>query len=89
MALVVATALAALATEQNVTVLASIHQPSSQTFGAFSSLLLLDSGHAVYSGPAQEAAVHFAALGQPCPLGWSHADWLLKVIVGRSSRSTT
>ena len=83
MALVVATALAALATEQNVTVLASIHQPSSQTFGAFSSLLLLDSGHAVYSGPAQEAAVHFAALGQPCPLGWSHADWLLEVIVGR------
>jgi ABC-type multidrug transport system ATPase subunit len=85
LALVVVRALADLASASGVTVIASIHQPSSQVFLTFNNLLLLHSGHAVYLGPTHEAAIHFAALGQPCPDGWSHADWLLEVLVGRKA----
>ena len=83
LALVVASALAELAATASVTIICSIHQPSSQTFACFSDLLLLDSGHAVYHGPCSGVASHLTSLGAPCPTGWSHSDWMLEVIVGR------
>ena len=39
------------------TVIASIHQPSSEVFEVFDQLMILSQGHAVYHGPAAAASV--------------------------------
>jgi ABC-type multidrug transport system ATPase subunit len=83
LALVVATAVSELARAANVTVICSIHQPSSQVFAAFTELLLLDSGCAVYHGAGSGVAERLSSLGAPCPQGWSHSDWMLEVLVNR------
>lgn len=75
MALIVAQALADLAHRTNVTVICSIHQPSSQVFLSFDQLLLLDGGHVAYNGVAREAATHFAAV-RDARLCWLAVWWV-------------
>ena len=78
-ALVLTQRLRRIASEQGITVVASIHQPSSQIFLAFDRLVLLHLGRTVYRGAPADAAPCFAQLsgGGGCPDGWSHADWVL------------
>ncbi|KAK9899179.1 hypothetical protein P389DRAFT_158475 [Cystobasidium minutum MCA 4210] len=65
---------------QRTTIIATIHQPSSQIFHAFDSILLLSSqGTQIYLGKAEGAAGHFAELGYPCPHDWNPADHLLEI----------
>uniref|UniRef100_A0A7S0Q580 ABC transporter domain-containing protein n=1 Tax=Coccolithus braarudii TaxID=221442 RepID=A0A7S0Q580_9EUKA len=64
-----------------VTVVCSIHQPSSQVFALFDKLILLNKGEALYQGPTLEAANRFATLGLPCPATFGHAEWLLEALV--------
>ncbi|KAI5058548.1 hypothetical protein GOP47_0026718 [Adiantum capillus-veneris] len=56
-----------LARDGGRTLIASIHQPSSEVFALFDSLFLLSSGRTVYFGDRALASEHFCNAGYPCP----------------------
>ncbi|KAL9413822.1 hypothetical protein AB3S75_042334 [Citrus x aurantiifolia] len=62
------------------TIIASIHQPSSEVFQLFHNLCLLSSGQTVYFGPASAANEFFALNGFPCPILQNPSDYFLKTI---------
>ncbi|KAG8092096.1 hypothetical protein GUJ93_ZPchr0012g20089 [Zizania palustris] len=62
------------------TVIASIHQPSSEVFELFDRLYLLSGGRTVYFGQASEACEFFAQAGFPCPPMRNPSDHFLRCI---------
>ncbi|KAG9036166.1 hypothetical protein FRB95_009740 [Tulasnella sp. JGI-2019a] len=79
-ALKVATVLQQLARDPNypTTVIASIHQPSSNLYRTFDQVLVLSGGLTLYNGAGGlEPSTHFAARGHPCPAMYNIADHLL------------
>ncbi|KAG0462159.1 hypothetical protein HPP92_020635 [Vanilla planifolia] len=62
------------------TVIASIHQPSSEVFALFDQLCLLSGGKTVYFGNASEACEFFAQAGFPCPSLRNPSDHFLRCI---------
>ncbi|GMH16097.1 hypothetical protein Nepgr_017938 [Nepenthes gracilis] len=62
------------------TVIASIHQPSSEVFELFDRLYLLSAGKTVYFGQASEAYEFFAQAGFPCPALRNPSDHFLRCI---------
>ncbi|KAH1215468.1 ABC transporter G family member 11 [Glycine max] len=62
------------------TIVASIHQPSSEIFELFHDLCLLSSGETVYFGPASDANQFFASNGFPCPTLHNPSDHYLRII---------
>ncbi|XP_060073038.1 uncharacterized protein LOC132552828 [Ylistrum balloti] len=74
------------ATKYNKTIIASVHQPSSQIFHMFSNLLLLKEGKMVYFGLADKVLQHFVSLGLTCDKHHNPADFLLQVLT--ADRST-
>lgn len=60
------------------TVVATIHQPSSDTFALFDKLLLLMDGYPIYQGSAKNACDYFAKLGYQVPQYTNPADYFLK-----------
>ncbi|XP_057514507.1 ABC transporter G family member 11-like [Actinidia eriantha] len=62
------------------TVIASIHQPSSEVFELFDRLYLLSGGKTVYFGLASEAYELFAQAGFPCPALRNPSDHFLRCI---------
>ncbi|GAU46848.1 hypothetical protein TSUD_83550 [Trifolium subterraneum] len=62
------------------TIVASIHQPSSEVFELFHDLCLLSSGETVYFGPASEANQFYASNGFPCPTLYNPSDHYLRII---------
>jgi ABC-type multidrug transport system ATPase subunit/ABC-type multidrug transport system permease subunit len=69
-----------LALEHNTTVVLSIHQPRSDIFHMFDSLMVLSQGRLVYSGPPTTATQHFAKLGYVCPSDFNPADFIIDTI---------
>lgn len=66
-----------IAKSENIVVIASIHQPSSATFGLFSHLILLSGGKTVYSGPTDAVVPYFDSQGVPVPAMTNTAEFLL------------
>ena len=64
------------AVDQKRTVIATIHQPSSDVFRLFDKLCLLVDGKVVFFGPCSEAAAYFQKLGEatPAPAVWACPD---------------
>lgn len=62
------------------TVIATLHQPSSQMFHMFDKLLLLADGQTAFLGSAKEALPYFADLGFKCPSQYNPADYLLNIL---------
>ncbi|KAL9224349.1 hypothetical protein vseg_000392 [Gypsophila vaccaria] len=62
------------------TVIASIHQPSSEVFELFDCLYLLSGGKTVYFGKASESYEFFAQAGFPCPSLRNPSDHFLRCI---------
>ncbi|KAI4296379.1 hypothetical protein L6164_036342 [Bauhinia variegata] len=62
------------------TIVAAIHQPSSEVFELFHDLCLLSSGETVYFGPASAANEFFSSNGFPCPALHNPADHFLRII---------
>ncbi|KAM0755765.1 hypothetical protein T439DRAFT_320473 [Meredithblackwellia eburnea MCA 4105] len=62
------------------TVLTTIHQPNSQIFHLFDTVLALSGGgRQIYFGPAAQVTNHFATRGHNSPDGWNPADYLLEL----------
>ncbi|CAL5184972.1 unnamed protein product [Lathyrus oleraceus] len=62
------------------TVIASIHQPSSEVFELFDQLYLLSGGKTVYFGQASDAYEFFEQAGFPCPALRNPSDHFLRCI---------
>ncbi|KAA3482535.1 ABC transporter G family member 11-like [Gossypium australe] len=62
------------------TIIASIHQPSSEVFQLFHSRFLLSAGKTVYFGTLSAANEFFASNGFPCPTLQNPSDHFLKTI---------
>ncbi|KAJ8628654.1 hypothetical protein MRB53_021977 [Persea americana] len=69
-----------LARQGGRTVIASIHQPSSEVFELFHNLCLLSAGRTVYFGPVSAANEFFALNGFPCPSMRNPSDHYLRTI---------
>ncbi|KAK1268810.1 ABC transporter G family member 11 [Acorus gramineus] len=69
-----------LAKHDGRTVVASIHQPSSEVFELFHNLCLLSYGKTVYFGPRSFTSEFFAYNGFPCPSLTNPSDHYLRTI---------
>jgi ABC-type multidrug transport system ATPase subunit len=60
-------------------VIASIHQPSTNTLLLFDNVLLLTGGKTVYYGPPANSIRYFISLGHPPPALLSPAEFMLEL----------
>ncbi|THU52650.1 hypothetical protein C4D60_Mb10t06170 [Musa balbisiana] len=72
--------IARLARREIMTVLAAVHQPSSEVFDLFHGLCLLAYGETVFFGPASTANEFFAVHAFPCPPLTNPSDHYLRTI---------
>ncbi|KAH9328181.1 hypothetical protein KI387_000289, partial [Taxus chinensis] len=72
--------IATLAREDARTIVASIHQPSSEVFELFHNLYLLAGGRTIYFGEASQTSQFFALNGFPCPSLRNPCDHYLRTI---------
>lgn len=72
--------IAGLARAERVTVVATMHQPSSEVFQLFHGLCLMAYGRMVYFGPASDAIQFFDSNGYPCPMRRNPSDHFLMMI---------
>uniref|UniRef100_M4BS98 ABC transporter domain-containing protein n=1 Tax=Hyaloperonospora arabidopsidis (strain Emoy2) TaxID=559515 RepID=M4BS98_HYAAE len=63
------------------TVIATIHQPSSEVFALFDRLYLLSEGSCVFYGKALDSVDYFASLGYACPSLMNPTDYFMKHLV--------
>lgn len=63
------------------TVIATIHQPSSELFVLFDQLYLLSDGATVYHGKASESVEYFGSLGYQCPPFLNPSDYFMRQLV--------
>ncbi|CAG8441913.1 14201_t:CDS:2 [Acaulospora colombiana] len=70
----------AMAQNHQLTVIASIHQPSTETYSLFDKLLLLGRGKTLYFGEREGALTYFESLGHACPPYANPADHFLTLI---------
>ncbi|KAJ6783110.1 hypothetical protein PWT90_09271 [Aphanocladium album] len=69
-----------LAKQNNLVVIASIHQPSASTLNLFDTLLLLSAGRPYYFGPVSHVLEHYASIGITIPQRVNPADMLLELV---------
>eukprot|EP00039_Didymoeca_costata_P004517 m.73843 g.73843 ORF g.73843 m.73843 type:complete len:675 (+) comp12436_c0_seq4:156-2180(+) len=70
-----------LSYKSGITVVCSIHQPSSQIYHSFENLCFLHEGNPVYFGPISEAVPHYAKLGFACPEHYNPPDYFMELAV--------
>ena len=70
-----------------ISIVASIHQPSSELFQSFDSLLALSLGYTVYSGSISGLVEYLAECDLPCPSYYNPADHLMNKSVEEESRN--
>lgn len=63
------------------TVIATIHQPSSELFALFDRLYLLSDGSSVYHGDASASVAYFASIGYQCPSFVNPSDFFMRQLV--------
>mmetsp|Transcript_14911 Transcript_14911/g.25874 ORF Transcript_14911/g.25874 Transcript_14911/m.25874 type:complete len:662 (+) Transcript_14911:1475-3460(+) len=66
-----------IAYHQNITAIATVHQPSQHLFEFADKLMLLSSGKLAYFGPASHVKQHMTLLGLEKPVDMSLPEWLL------------
>lgn len=69
------------------TVIATIHQPSSEIFHLFDDLCLLAEGQVMYWGPVAGVVQYFASLNYPCPTFTNPADFLFMTVLNTEGRT--
>ncbi|EYC09167.1 hypothetical protein Y032_0062g3395 [Ancylostoma ceylanicum] len=84
----VVAALRALA-DGGMTVVITIHQPSSQVYSLFNDVCLMACGRIIYLGPTEDAHPLFESCGYPCPEYYNPADHLIRTLaIINGERST-
>mmetsp|Transcript_26825 Transcript_26825/g.43807 ORF Transcript_26825/g.43807 Transcript_26825/m.43807 type:complete len:755 (+) Transcript_26825:191-2455(+) len=63
------------------TVVATLHQPSSEIFHMFDELLILSEGRIMYMGESEHSMDYFARVGFPCPKYTNPADYFFMKIL--------
>ncbi|KAK6740894.1 hypothetical protein RB195_009007 [Necator americanus] len=63
-----------------MTVVITIHQPSSQVYSMFNDVCLMACGRIIYLGPAEEAEPLFESCGYPSPEYYNPADHLIRTL---------
>ncbi|XP_014665849.1 PREDICTED: protein white-like [Priapulus caudatus] len=61
----------------NRTIMCTIHQPSSQVFQMFDSVLFITEGRTAFLGSRKEALSFFHSQGYPCPSDYNPADFFI------------
>ncbi|KAK4175032.1 P-loop containing nucleoside triphosphate hydrolase protein [Triangularia setosa] len=70
-----------IARENNLIIVASIHQPSTATFNLFDKLLLLSEGKTHYFGPVEGLSEYYEGqMGMALPWHVNPAEWLLEQV---------
>lgn len=64
----------------NTTILCTIHQPSSEVFFLFDSVIFMSGGRIFYQGPVNEIVSHFSKHGFACPENFNPADYIMFVV---------
>ena len=59
-------------------IIATIHQPNSESFAMFDKLLLLVDGNTVYQGRAEDSVDYFNRIGYEVPEFWNPSDFFIK-----------
>ena len=85
-ALTVTNILKDIARERMLTLIATVHQPSSRMFEAFDDLLLLaklenGGGQVFYRGAARDITDYLVYCERPVPYGWNVPEWFMDVLV--------
>lgn len=65
-------------------VLFTIHQPSSEIFNAFDSLILLNQGRVMYQGSVEDVPNYYRSRGFPNPPNYNPGDWIMTVALTHS-----
>jgi ABC-type multidrug transport system ATPase subunit len=65
---------------QGKTIIATVHQPGSDTFALFDRLILLQDGNMAYQGKAKESVAYFASIGKKCRITQNPADFYMKIL---------
>jgi ATP-binding cassette subfamily G (WHITE) protein 2 len=85
-ALALVSTLRGLAHKETVTVVMTVHQPSTRMFAMFDDVLILEHGAVMYQGPAESVVDFYASAGFPCPVRMNPAEWVLEVIADPEGR---
>jgi ABC-type multidrug transport system ATPase subunit/ABC-type multidrug transport system permease subunit len=67
--------------EVGLTVITTIHQPSSQMFSLFDDLLILVDGNVTYYGPANKTIDYYSSIGFHCTKFFNPADFIMGLIL--------
>lgn len=68
-----------------MTVVSSIHQPSSRVFYSFDRLVLLADGHVIYSGSPKKCLGYLSTLGLHPAMDYNPADFLMDLVSSKPS----
>ena len=66
--------------ESGMTVICTIHQPSSELFTTFTHIMLLSQGYQPFIGTTKESIDFFESIGRPVPMYYNPADHFLEVL---------
>ncbi|KAI9667870.1 MAG: hypothetical protein M1821_000689 [Bathelium mastoideum] len=69
-----------IAKKHRLLVIASIHQPSTQTFQLFDKLLLLSQGLTIYNGRVEDIQQYFQSIGMEIPLYMNPAEYMIDLV---------
>ncbi|XP_076756289.1 protein white isoform X2 [Xylocopa sonorina] len=62
------------------TVIATLHQPSSELFALFDRILLMAEGRVAFMGTTSQACTFFETLGAACPSNYNPADFFIQML---------
>jgi ABC-type multidrug transport system ATPase subunit len=69
------------------TVVATLHQPSSEIFHMIDDLIVMAAGEIVYCGPANAVVSYFATLGFNCPMYSNPADFIFMDVLNLTKQA--
>ncbi|XP_043799072.1 ABC transporter G family member 3-like [Apis laboriosa] len=62
------------------TIVATLHQPSSELFALFDKILLMAEGRVAFMGTTSQACTFFETLGAACPSNYNPADYFVQML---------